>query len=578
MLTFFLMFQEPDEDPFDVSMHFFNEVYLNPLRQQNAMKQSPLLYPGAKISVVEALVHMFDWFTSHPSLSKQAFSENLHYLHNYILPQGNLLPSSYQEAYQVIKPFLIPEITYHVCPNDCIIFRKEYKNAAKCPKCLENRFKSNSHLPKRTFIYLPLCPRLVRSYGTASIAEALQSHQENMSDENRNTLLRDIHDSPLWKKAYSQDGTCQGDPRGLSLSLCLDGLNPWSKNKTNYSMWPIVLGQLNLPRSIRNLFSNLLLVGIIPAQEDGKEPYHLDPYLEILVDELLCLTDMKMYDAYRKESFPIKVGILLHVLDYQGIGKVFHMTGTGSYRGCSWCQVKGMYCSHLKKIIYLGNRRYLAPENEMRKDIVNFPEKTRENRAEPPARKFNEDLNYHKAYANAKNQSQAKSIASATGCRGEYIFATKLPNFDRVTDVVPDAMHTLAVCMKHILYLITGKEPEDSVSVRNAEKSFNRFPECWIEKEANEDTDLVSDKNVAERSRTILRGKKALGKGKKGRVKSSSTPRKLPSAPFTLKPGDVKIADQRARQVIVPSDCSFKSGPVFSKLSRLNSHDLKEVC
>ena len=67
--------------------------------------------------VLDALVHMFDWFTSHPSISKQALSENLDYLQKYILPQGNLLPKSYPEAYQCIKPFLIPEIVYHACPS-----------------------------------------------------------------------------------------------------------------------------------------------------------------------------------------------------------------------------------------------------------------------------------------------------------------------------------------------------------------------------------------------------------------------------------------------------------------------------
>ena len=89
------MFQEPGVD---VSEHISKETFLNPWKQQSSMKEGPPLYPGAKISVAESVMHMFDWFTSHPSLSKQAFSENLHYLHNYILPQGNLLPSSYQEA------------------------------------------------------------------------------------------------------------------------------------------------------------------------------------------------------------------------------------------------------------------------------------------------------------------------------------------------------------------------------------------------------------------------------------------------------------------------------------------------
>ena len=111
------------------------------------------------------------------------------------------------------------------------------------------------------------------------------------------------------------------------------------------------------------------------------------------------------------------------------------MTGTGLDHGCALCQIQGTYYSHLKKIIYLGNQRYLERDSEMRKDIFNFPEKTTEPRAEPPARKFNEQLNYHEAFDNAKNQSQLKSIGTATGCRGQYIFATNLPNFNRVTEL-----------------------------------------------------------------------------------------------------------------------------------------------
>ena len=144
-------------------------------------------------------------------------------------------------------------------------------------------------------------------------------------------------------------------------------------------MWPTVLGQLNLQRMIRNLFGNLILVGIIPAQREGKEPFHLDPYLEVLVDELLCLTDARIYYAYKDEVLNAKVDILIHVLDYQGIGKVFHMTETASYRGCSWCQIKGTFCPHLRKMIYLGNQRYLTSNDPMQskgnsKKILNTTE------------------------------------------------------------------------------------------------------------------------------------------------------------------------------------------------------------
>ena len=64
-------------------------------------------------------------------------------------------------------------------------------------------------------------------------------------------------------------------------------------------MWPIVLGQFNLPRQIRYQFANLVLVGIIPTQTEGSEPKDFDPYLDVLVDEILASCGCKLYDAYR---------------------------------------------------------------------------------------------------------------------------------------------------------------------------------------------------------------------------------------------------------------------------------------
>ena len=217
-----------------------------------AINASPLLHSSLTSSLFETLVHLFDWFASHPSLSKEAFSKNLKMWHS-ILPEGNLLPTSYQEAYKMIKPYLDPEVIFDVCQNDCILFRGEYKDSASCPKCKESRFKAGK-IPKRTFHYLPLGPRLVRNYGAKDISYLLQSHGgENLALQNSGPhSMSDIHDSPTWKEAFSADGAFKGDPRGVGLSLCLDGLNPWSKNKANYSMWPIVLGQLNLPRSARS--------------------------------------------------------------------------------------------------------------------------------------------------------------------------------------------------------------------------------------------------------------------------------------------------------------------------------------
>ena len=100
--------------------------------------------------------------------------------------------------------------------------------------------------------------------------------------------MSDIHHSPMWNEAYSDDGVFKGDPRGIALGICADGVNPFSHLRTTYSMCPIVLPLLNLPRKIRHNFGNLLLVGIVPSN-GRQEAKSIQPYLEILVDELLML-------------------------------------------------------------------------------------------------------------------------------------------------------------------------------------------------------------------------------------------------------------------------------------------------
>ena len=40
---------------------------------------------------------------------------------------------------------------------------------------------------------------------------------------------------------------------------------------------------------------------------------------------------------------------------------------------------------------------------------------------------------------------------------------------------MPDAMHTIAVQVKHLRRCLAGKAPEDSFAVRMQEKSLTRF-------------------------------------------------------------------------------------------------------
>ena len=89
------------------------------------------------------------------------------------------------------------------------------------------------------------------------------------------------------------------------------------------------------------MFGNLWLVGTIPGN-GTKEPNTSDPYLSILVDELLSITNKEVSDAYQDAPFKMKVDILMYILDYPGISKVFNVMGANAYKACAWCELQGM--------------------------------------------------------------------------------------------------------------------------------------------------------------------------------------------------------------------------------------------
>ena len=122
--------------------------------------------------------------------------------------------------------------------------------------------------------------------------------------------------------------------KGISLALCTDGVNPFAHNKVTYSMWPIMLTLLNLPRNMRNLFANILLVGIIPSN-GPKDPQSLTPYLDVLVEEMLEICSCTLFDAYQNAPFKCKAARLLYVLIILVLGRL-----------CLWWgleEVKGVY-------------------------------------------------------------------------------------------------------------------------------------------------------------------------------------------------------------------------------------------
>jgi hypothetical protein len=86
-----------------------------------------------------------------------------------LLPQGHKLPPNHYEAKKFLSLLTMPYEKIDVCPNNCMLFRKESAEKVICDKCGECRYlevegsdgqKKQLKLAKKILRYLPIIPQL----------------------------------------------------------------------------------------------------------------------------------------------------------------------------------------------------------------------------------------------------------------------------------------------------------------------------------------------------------------------------------------------------------------------------------
>ena len=74
-----------------------------------------------------------------------------------------------------------------------------------------------------------------------------------------------------------------------------------------------LLVPLNLPQSLCSSARSILLTGIIPGPAEVK---NTDPYVDVLVDEILKLQNTPVYNALHDEEFNLQISITLNILNH----------------------------------------------------------------------------------------------------------------------------------------------------------------------------------------------------------------------------------------------------------------------
>lgn len=202
----------------------------------------------------------------------------------------------------------------------------------------------------------------------------------------------------------------------------------------------------------------------------------------------------------------------MYILDYPGLCKVFHQTGSGSLSGCHWCHIVGKRCEHLDKVVYLSNRQYLDKSDPLREDEIHFADKSVELQDKPKMRNLDSESHYRKAYINSKNKTSAAFVASATGCKSTYVLSN-LPGHNRLCESQPDACHTIKDVVQNVMNLVVGNKVNVQ-KIINSEKKRNRLHLLNRLSEENQDTeiDTTCTGKIDQKSRKTKRNDKICGK------------------------------------------------------------------
>ncbi|XP_020080540.1 uncharacterized protein LOC109704191 isoform X2 [Ananas comosus] len=396
-----------------------------------------------------------------------------------MLPEGETLPESFYETNKIMKDLGLGYEKIDACPNDCILYRKEFANASSCHVCgasrwkvVENKMntrkskaKHNHNVPMKVLRYFPLKSSLQRLFMSSKTASEMRWHNEGRTKDG---ILRHPADSPAWKDFDHKHQQFSFDPRNVRLGLASDGFNPFRMMSISHSTWPVILIPYNLPPWICMKQSNLILSLLIPGSSAlGND---IDVYMQPLIDELkeLWIEGVKTYDVSCGQTFQMRAAILWTISDFSGYACLSGWSTKG-HLACPYCNndTCSKYLKHGRKLCYMGHRRFLKRGHRFRQDAISF-DGTCELREAPPLLSGHDlleqvkDINIvfgkHNKNTKSKKSGRANVMQPSYNWKKRSIFFD-LPYWDSLlVRHNLDVMHIVKNISDNVLYTLINFE------------------------------------------------------------------------------------------------------------------------
>ena len=182
-----------------------------------------------------------------------------------------------------------------ICRNGCVLFRGEYAELEKCPKCNSQRLDPKTTKPVKEISYWSIKKWIKNKWATPGAASLLKYAYHRKRETA--TSMSDIYDGSLWKNKFitlveKQKGASIS-PYDLCFALSCDGTPIQSLR--NASFTPVLICTLNLPPWVRYKFGAVFLAALIPQLDKSNFNVVLEPIIEEFRD--LFTNGMTIQDA-----------------------------------------------------------------------------------------------------------------------------------------------------------------------------------------------------------------------------------------------------------------------------------------
>jgi hypothetical protein len=136
----------------------------------------------------------------------------------------------------------------------------------------------------------------------------------------------------------------------------------------SYSVWPLYFTPYNFPHHVRRKLGVTTLLGVIAGKKDEKAKLDLQPFLQLIVDELnyMYVFGEEVYDAHKDEFFTLRVKLIQVISDYRGLQKITNLKLSPALHACLVCWLKGFKLVNSGKTVYPGNWTFLPEEHWLR--------------------------------------------------------------------------------------------------------------------------------------------------------------------------------------------------------------------